>query len=186
MDTVDDLPRAHVKRIVKAKLAELQVQTPGDSGKREIQVSKEVLAAMAESAKIFIHYLTATANDACRDSKRSTISADDVLRAVEDIEFADFVPPLQASLEGFKKEAAQKKAAAGKRKAKDISTLAAEEGDAAAEDEDEVVPEVAAEEDLGGDDERFLFLSRRLRCFTGCCPSGKNRDCPLLSTFLCG
>jgi hypothetical protein len=25
MDTVDDLPRAHVKRIVKAKLAELQV-----------------------------------------------------------------------------------------------------------------------------------------------------------------
>jgi len=58
--------------------------------------------------------------------------------------------------------------------------------DAAAGDEDEVVPEVAAEEDLGGDDERFLFLSRRLRCFTGCCPSGKTPDCPLLSTFLCG
>lgn len=81
--------------------------------------------AMAESAKIFIHYLTATANDACRDSKRSTISADDVLRAVEDIEFADFVPPLQASLEGFKKEAAQKKAAAGKRKAKDMCVACA-------------------------------------------------------------
>jgi DNA polymerase epsilon subunit 3 len=75
---------------------------------------------MAESAKIFIHYLTATANDACRDAKRSTISADDVLRAVEDIEFADFVEPLQASLEGFKKENARKKeAVGGKRKAKD-------------------------------------------------------------------
>jgi hypothetical protein len=84
-----------------------------------------VKQAMAESAKIFIHYLTATANDACRDSKRSTISADDVLRAVEDIEFADFVPPLQASLEGFKREHAQKKAAAGKRKAKDMCVACA-------------------------------------------------------------
>lgn len=39
---------------------------------------QDALLACAEAAKLFIHYLTATANDACKDAKRQTISADDV------------------------------------------------------------------------------------------------------------
>lgn len=41
------------------------------------------------------------ANDICRESKRQTINADDVLKALEDIEFPDFVMPLKASLDGM-------------------------------------------------------------------------------------
>lgn len=40
------------------------------------------------------------ANDICKDSKRQTINADDVLKALEEIEFPEFAGPLKASLEG--------------------------------------------------------------------------------------
>eukprot|EP00242_Pyramimonas_sp_CCMP2087_P015850 CAMPEP_0198212350 /NCGR_PEP_ID=MMETSP1445-20131203/25693_1 /TAXON_ID=36898 /ORGANISM="Pyramimonas sp., Strain CCMP2087" /LENGTH=147 /DNA_ID=CAMNT_0043886773 /DNA_START=312 /DNA_END=751 /DNA_ORIENTATION=- len=108
MADTEDLPRAHVKRIVKNKLQELQAKTDGEEKKREIQVQKEALQALSESAKIFIHYLTATANDLCHESKRSTISADDVMRAIEETEFSEFLEPLKAHLEGYKKEHAEK------------------------------------------------------------------------------
>lgn len=40
------------------------------------------------------------ANDICRESKRQTINADDVLKALEEIEFPEFLKPLKASLDG--------------------------------------------------------------------------------------
>ena len=40
------------------------------------------------------------ANDVCKESKRQTINADDVFKALEEIEFPEFVVPLKASLEG--------------------------------------------------------------------------------------
>ena len=51
---------------------------------------------------MFIHYLTATANDVCKESKRQTISADDVITALEDLEFGELVPALREALEGEK------------------------------------------------------------------------------------
>lgn len=40
------------------------------------------------------------ANDICKESKRQTINADDVLKALEEIDFVEFVEPLKTSLEG--------------------------------------------------------------------------------------
>ena len=40
------------------------------------------------------------ANDICKESKRQTINAEDVFKALEEIEFPEFVGPLRASLEG--------------------------------------------------------------------------------------
>lgn len=102
MSDGDDLPRAHIKRIVKAKLTELMADVgPDKSGRApDGHVQKEALAAFGESAKIFIHYLTATANEICRDGKRQTISVDDVLRAIEELEFGEFCEPLKVALEG--------------------------------------------------------------------------------------
>ena len=98
MGDADTLPQAHIKRIVKAKLAEL---TAGEGDqKREVSVQKEALSAFAESARIFIHFLTATANEVCHESKRLTINADDVLKAIEDVEFHEFVEPLREALAG--------------------------------------------------------------------------------------
>jgi len=98
----DNLPAAHIKRLAKHKLNELMAELGPDAkgNKQEGNLQKEALAAFNESAKIFIHYLTATANDLCRDGKRQTISVDDVFRAIEELEFGEFTEPLKQSLEG--------------------------------------------------------------------------------------
>jgi DNA polymerase epsilon subunit 3 len=54
----EDLPQANVKRVVKAKLQELSLAHLGEE--KDVPVSKDALLAFSESAKIFIHYLSAT------------------------------------------------------------------------------------------------------------------------------
>ncbi|KAL2635157.1 hypothetical protein R1flu_006636 [Riccia fluitans] len=128
----EDLPRAIVKRIVKAKMLELAGAHYGDEKtSRDFPIHKDALMAFSESAKIFIHYLSATANDICRESKRQTINAEDVLRAVEEVEFGEFVEPLQIALDAYREENQTKKAQKGvaangrrrKRKVQDDSDL---------------------------------------------------------------
>lgn len=109
MAETEELPRTIVRRVVKGKLAEL---TKDMADKKEISVHKEAVIAFGESAKVFIHYLSATANDICRESKRQTISAEDVLKAIEDIDFLEFLEPLKAALEEFRKDNAIKKSEA--------------------------------------------------------------------------
>ena len=36
----------------------------------------------------------------CKDAKRQTINAEDVFKALDEIDFAEFVEPLRSSLEG--------------------------------------------------------------------------------------
>jgi DNA polymerase epsilon subunit 3 len=95
-DASSELPLSCVRTVVKAKLLEL---TGGDE-KREVAVQKEALQALSEAAKIFIHYLTATANEVCHESKRLTISANDVYKALEEIDFPEFAEPLKEALAG--------------------------------------------------------------------------------------
>lgn len=101
---VDELPLAIVRRVVKDKLSEC-------SPDYDVSIHKEALLAFSESARIFIHYLSATANDICKDSRRQTMKAEDVFKALEDMEFSEFLEPLKASLDDFKKKNAGKKAA---------------------------------------------------------------------------
>ncbi|XP_034688448.1 DNA polymerase epsilon subunit 3 [Vitis riparia] len=106
---VEELPKTIVRRVVKDKLSQFS-----DDG--DIIIHKDGLRAFCESARIFIHYLSATANDLCKESRRQTINADDVLKAIEEIEFPEFVQPLKASLDEFRKKNAGKKAGAAKSK----------------------------------------------------------------------
>ena len=105
--TEADLPKALLKRLITAKLQEVDRSRGGD-GTRSFQVNKDALLAFGEAAKLFIHYLTAAANDNCKDSKRQTISADDVMTALNDLDFGEFVEPLKAELEAFKAENREK------------------------------------------------------------------------------
>lgn len=41
-----------------------------------------------------------SANDICKESKRQTINAEDVFKALEEIEFPELIEPVKASLEG--------------------------------------------------------------------------------------
>lgn len=110
----EELPKAIVRRVVKDKLSHCS------KGDGDLNVHKDALMAFSESARIFIHYLSATANDICKGSKRQTINGDDVLKALEDIEFPEFVDPLRASLEELREKNAGKKA--GTSKAKEVKT----------------------------------------------------------------
>ena len=63
----EDLPRAIVRRVVKKKIADMakgrEAEEMGKMGMtrmREIPLHKEALLAFSESAKVFIHYLSAT------------------------------------------------------------------------------------------------------------------------------
>ena len=115
-----------MKRIVKAKLAQLE-DHPADGTKKEFQLNKarlgrkrlcnqpepyllllitrqgcaqDALLAFAESAKVFINYITAAANDACKEAKRQTMSEADVLAALEELQFEELIPELKRSLDG--------------------------------------------------------------------------------------
>lgn len=87
-----DLPKAAIKRLAKAKIDSL--------GEGNVQLHKDATLALAESAKVLIAFFTATANDICKEKKRQTISADDVLQALEEVDFTDLVAPLQVALDG--------------------------------------------------------------------------------------
>ncbi|KAL6524908.1 hypothetical protein OROMI_030501 [Orobanche minor] len=112
----EDLPKAIVRQVVKEKLSQLSTDS-------DISVLRDSLLAFSESARIFIHYLSATlpmtcvrsrtdkssmrktysANDVCKESNRQIINAEDVFKALEEIEFSEFAGPLRASLEGWYK-----------------------------------------------------------------------------------
>jgi DNA polymerase epsilon subunit 3 len=55
---VEELPKTIVRRLVKDKLA--QIAGAGGEGGAEVIVNKDAMVAFAESARIFIHYLSAT------------------------------------------------------------------------------------------------------------------------------
>ncbi|KAI9072692.1 hypothetical protein QN277_002908 [Acacia crassicarpa] len=128
----EELPKAIVRRVVKDELS--RCSHDGD-----ISIHKDALLAFSESARIFIHYLSATANDICKESKRQIISADDVFKALEETEYSEFVRPLKASLEEFRKKNAGKRAGASKEK----------DGKKKRKLEDE-----ASDKDEGGDDDK--------------------------------
>ncbi|CAA3027139.1 DNA polymerase epsilon subunit 3 [Olea europaea subsp. europaea] len=98
----DELPKTIVRRVVKDKLSQLSKDS-------EVNVLRESLQGFCESARIFIHFLSATASDVCKESKRQIINAEDVFKALEEIEFAEFVAPLRTSLEEFRRKNAKRK-----------------------------------------------------------------------------
>mmetsp|Transcript_16223 Transcript_16223/g.23691 ORF Transcript_16223/g.23691 Transcript_16223/m.23691 type:complete len:226 (-) Transcript_16223:102-779(-) len=62
-------------------------------------VGKDACSAFSRACGIFIVYLTACANDFARENKRQTITANDILSAVKEIDFGEFSPALTAFIE---------------------------------------------------------------------------------------
>ncbi|BET02346.1 DNA polymerase epsilon [Nesidiocoris tenuis] len=92
-----NLPLSVITRIVK------------DSLPNGTNVSKEARTALARAASVFILYITSTANDIATKSSRKTINTNDVLKALEETEFDEFMEPLSASITEFRKNAQEKK-----------------------------------------------------------------------------
>ena len=76
----------------------------------DISVHKDAMLALSKSGRMLIHYLSATANDICKESKRQIMTADDVFKALEETEFSGFLRLLKLSLEEFREKNAGKRA----------------------------------------------------------------------------
>lgn len=82
-----NLPASVVTRIIKESL-------PSNAN-----VSKEARVAVAKAASIFVLYLTSTANNIATQAKRKTISGQDVLKALTESDFEQFVEVLEECLD---------------------------------------------------------------------------------------
>jgi DNA polymerase epsilon subunit 3 len=112
-----ELPVAAIGRIVKAALPD------------NIQVGKEAKTCFAKAAGLFILYLTDSANTFARANKRQTVSAADIMSAVEDLEFEEFIEPLHSFLDAYRKEHATNKPKAVRKPRAKKEKAAAADGD---------------------------------------------------------
>jgi len=94
------LPASVVARIVKSKLPD------------DMQLGRDVRSGFSRAASIFILYVTATANDLCREAKRQTINASDVVAALDELEFDNLTPAVNACLQAYRAEQEKKKSQA--------------------------------------------------------------------------
>ncbi|RUS87209.1 hypothetical protein EGW08_005049 [Elysia chlorotica] len=92
-----NLPNAVVTRIIKDAIPE------------GVNVSKEARLAISKAASVFVLYATSCSNNFAVKGKRKTINAQDVLCAMEDMEFEQFIEPLQQCQEAFRQEKQDKK-----------------------------------------------------------------------------
>ena len=81
------LPLSVVNKIIK------------DSLPQGVIVSKDARIAVSKAASIFALYCTACANNLVMENKRKTLRDSDILAALEEMEFGEFVPKLKQSLE---------------------------------------------------------------------------------------
>ncbi|KIM88021.1 hypothetical protein PILCRDRAFT_814697 [Piloderma croceum F 1598] len=118
-----ELPKNLVTKIAKAAIP--------DSAK----LQKETILSLVKGSTVFINYLAATAHDVATSKQHKSISASDVLKALEIIEFGDLNDMLQSELQIYrnnmktdkaKKERAEKAAAtaSAKGKAKEVDPSA--------------------------------------------------------------
>jgi len=92
-----NLPNAVVTRIIKDAIPD------------GVAVSKEARLAISKAASVFVLYATSCSNNFALKNKRKTINAQDVLSAMEDMEFEQFIEPLQQCQEAFRQEKSEKK-----------------------------------------------------------------------------
>ncbi|KAG5652898.1 hypothetical protein H0H81_003159 [Sphagnurus paluster] len=81
-----ELPKSLVAKIAKSAIPE------------NAKLQKETVLSLVKGSTVFINYLAATAHDVAVSKQHKSISASDVLKALETIEFGDLVDKLQAEL----------------------------------------------------------------------------------------
>ncbi|KAK8816961.1 hypothetical protein WA556_002862 [Blastocystis sp. ATCC 50177/Nand II] len=70
----------------------------------QYQLSKEARESILLSSNIFIHYITATANEIAKKQKKSTIQPAHIVQALEETGFASFLPDIEAYVSQMEKE----------------------------------------------------------------------------------
>uniref|UniRef100_A0A182NZR2 DNA polymerase epsilon subunit 3 n=1 Tax=Anopheles epiroticus TaxID=199890 RepID=A0A182NZR2_9DIPT len=92
-----NLPNTSVTRLIKEAI-------PAD-----VKVSSECRVALARATSVFVLYLTSAATTVSHQSNHKSLTADHVLKGLEEIEFESFIQPLKGELENFRKMIKSKK-----------------------------------------------------------------------------
>uniref|UniRef100_A0A182NLW5 DNA polymerase epsilon subunit 3 n=1 Tax=Anopheles dirus TaxID=7168 RepID=A0A182NLW5_9DIPT len=92
-----NLPNSSVTRLIKEAVP------------AEVKISNECRVALARATSVFVLYLTSAATSAAQQKNQKSLSADHVLKGLEEIEFESFLQPLKAELESFRKMVKSKK-----------------------------------------------------------------------------
>lgn len=92
-----NLPNAVVTRIIKDALPD------------GISIAKEARSAIARAASIFVIYLTSQTAVHAKKQNHKSLSSDNVIDALEEIEFENFVEPMRKALEDFREMNKKKK-----------------------------------------------------------------------------
>ncbi|KAH9851000.1 histone-fold-containing protein [Lenzites betulinus] len=108
-----ELPRSVVMKLARAS------QVPENT-----KFSKDVILAMVKASTVFINYLAATAHEVASSKQHKSISATDVLKALELVEFADIAKNIQGELQIYRDLQKADKKKTGKGKARDASDSA--------------------------------------------------------------
>ncbi|KAK5134980.1 hypothetical protein LTR08_005932 [Meristemomyces frigidus] len=89
--SVDDLslPKSMIGRLAKGVL-------PANT-----QIQKDALLALHKSATVFVNFIASNANENAQASGKKTIMPPDVVAALKDAEFEDFLPRLEAELKKY-------------------------------------------------------------------------------------
>lgn len=95
-DTVS-IPLTSVMRVVKNGL-------PDGMG-----MMQDTRLQFHKATSLFLFHLTAVAAGHCKKAKRTTLNADDVMMALEDLEFEDLLEPVNTYLKAFRSERSSKK-----------------------------------------------------------------------------
>ncbi|KAJ1548279.1 DNA polymerase epsilon noncatalytic subunit [Nowakowskiella sp. JEL0078] len=112
--TIDDLDLPHA---VMHRLVKTAVQLP------DAQLQKET------KPRVFLNILLIPANDLARQANRKVISSADVLKALEIIEFDEFIPELREGFAEYQKTLKTKKANVKKKRTSTVSNNVVEHGD---------------------------------------------------------
>ncbi|GJE96039.1 hypothetical protein PsYK624_122320 [Phanerochaete sordida] len=111
-----ELPKSLVTKIARSALP--------DSAK----LQKETVLALMKGSTVFINYLAATAHDVALQKQHKSVSASDVLKALELLDLGDMTPKLQQELKAYRAHQKTDRRRGAKGKAKDTSESASAKG----------------------------------------------------------
>ncbi|KIK58283.1 hypothetical protein GYMLUDRAFT_45493 [Collybiopsis luxurians FD-317 M1] len=104
-----ELPKSLVQKIAKSAVPD------------NTKLQKEVILSLVKGSTVFINYLAATAHDVAQSKQHKSISASDVLKALEMIDLGDLVEPLTAELQVYRDQG-NNKSSGGARRASTASS----------------------------------------------------------------
>ncbi|KAI3402388.2 DPB4 [Candida oxycetoniae] len=94
--SIEDIlfPRSTLQKLAKTILLDEQ-------GQNSMILAKDSMLALQRSATVFVSYLLFHARPICKDTGRKTVTAQDMMGALERAEFSGFIPEIKQKLGSF-------------------------------------------------------------------------------------